>query len=740
MFFKEELSFLGYTLNKAGCSPDKKKYEVIQNWPFPTTTKELRNFVGFAGYYRQFIPCFSDKIRPLEHLLNLCNSYGNKKTTNINITDIWQPKHDAAFNNVKEALISKCILAYPKPGGHFILDTDASAEGIGAVLSQIHDGKEKVIWYASRSLTKCEKKYCTTRRELLAIYKFVKQFKHYLIARKFTIRTDHEALQWLLRNDRPTTSQYFCWRSELQLYEFEVVHRAGNKHINADMLSRLPAICGQCPLRHTDPQRKRNYKAFEENSSNSSTRDAELINTVAQSSMEDIKNWCLRNQVKKTEEEHILSKQLLLVFKDNDLFLKTRNQMRKIVPPTERTKLIRDFHTMLCHLGTSHTLRTLEREFYWKGMGKEVHEFVGHCEFCLRAKDQCKPKVDLIPSKCNFPFQRIALDITGPLPLTQKRNRYILGISDYFSKLAILIPLKDISAKTVATKVFTQWISRYGPPLTIHTDQVKNFESDLFHQFCKLYAIKKTKTTAYHPQGDGMVERLFRTIKPLINATCSELRVQWDEALPHINLALMNIKKESTGFSSSEIVFGRSLFLNPDINSSLNKESDVPEYIREHRCFMKIVQKKVEENQTKYNSKMADRYNPVHEKLIPRKGDLVFVKIPKILRKNLGDKYSGPYVVISEAFNNVCKLKCINTNKVISKNVCNLKLCSRSKEYNKQNNSFKNKSFSTPATVNRSISTSLHAQTSTDDIKENSKKQARRERRSPKRYGFDTNF
>ena len=140
-------------------------------------------------------------------------------------------------------------MTIPRKEGLFILDTDASHDCLGAVLSQIQDGHERVIAFASNILSKTERGYCITRKELLAVYKYVIHFKHNLYGRRFTVRTDHQALSWLLNWKNPNTSQYCTWIAELECYNMEVVHRQGKELANADALSRLPE-CEQCDVRH----------------------------------------------------------------------------------------------------------------------------------------------------------------------------------------------------------------------------------------------------------------------------------------------------------------------------------------------------------------------------------------------------------------------------------------------------------------------------------------------------------
>ena len=192
--------------------------------------------MGLCSYYRKFIFHFADIARPLH------------KLTEKNQSFIWSKECNAAFEALKEALTHTPILSYPRNEDSLILDTDASNTCMGAVLSQVQDGQEKVIAYFSKAFSRTEKKYCVTRRELLAVVSSIKQFHHYLYGRHFLVRTDHGALRWLL-NFKNHEGQIVRWFEILAAYDFKIEHRAGRSHANADALSRRPCInanCGHC--------------------------------------------------------------------------------------------------------------------------------------------------------------------------------------------------------------------------------------------------------------------------------------------------------------------------------------------------------------------------------------------------------------------------------------------------------------------------------------------------------------
>ena len=239
-FFKPETGFLGHVISRDGVKPDPSKVEVIKNLKSPACVKELRSFLGLTSYYRKFMKDYSEIAKPL-YLL-----------TRKDVTWNWSEEAEKAFQMLKEKLINYPILAYPKvDGGEFTLDCDASSSSIGAVLSQEQDGSERVIAYASRTLSAAECNYCVTKLEMLAVVFFTKYFKHYLLGRHFTVRSDHGSLRWLSRFKEPE-GQVQRWLEQLSQFDFEIIHRPGTKHRNADFLSRVTqgesVLCRQCKL------------------------------------------------------------------------------------------------------------------------------------------------------------------------------------------------------------------------------------------------------------------------------------------------------------------------------------------------------------------------------------------------------------------------------------------------------------------------------------------------------------
>ena len=233
VFFRKEVPFLGKIVTEKGIQIAPKKIEAVREWPIPKTKSELSTFMGFASYHRNHIAHFAE--------ITACLS----AMTGARVEFKWTEEHQKAFEALKQALTTAPCLAYPKPDEVFILDTDASDVSIGAVLSQIQDGEEVVISYASNILIKEQRRWCTTRKELLAIVKFARYFRHYLLGRRFLIRTDHNCLVWLMSFKNPE-GQLARWLEELAQYDFEILHRKGKLHSNADGVSRIPTEESVC--------------------------------------------------------------------------------------------------------------------------------------------------------------------------------------------------------------------------------------------------------------------------------------------------------------------------------------------------------------------------------------------------------------------------------------------------------------------------------------------------------------
>ena len=515
--FAQRVEFLGHIISEEGVSTDPKKTECIRNWPIPSTVKEVRSFLGFCSYYRRFIFRFAEIAKPLHKLTEKSERFK------------WTEECLEAFQNLKSKLINAPILAHPDFSQSFILDVDACDQSIGGVISQVINGEERPVAFASRTLTKTERSYCVTRKEMLSLVNFVKHFKHYLYGRKFLVRTDHSSLKWLMNFKNPE-GQIARWIEVLASYDMKVQHRPGRQHGNADGVSRIP--CTQCG-RHDGKERVNVLDC-------SDSRNLDL--KTLQDEDRDIallKGWLesgVRPDSKDTSSESYVVKALLGQWKNLELHdgllvrryedSDTNRTIRQaIVPQSKRREVLKFSHDVQTsgHLGMMKTMSKVRQNYYWPGVSQDAKIYVSGCEICQKGKEPIPSKrAPMQVARSGYPMERIAVDIMGELPETERGNKYVLVVSDYFTKWTECYPMPNMEAVTVAKLLVEQLFTRFGVPEQIHSDQGRQFESNLFAEMCKLLQIDKTRTTPYHPQSDGMVERFNKTL-------CAMLRAYIDE-------------------------------------------------------------------------------------------------------------------------------------------------------------------------------------------------------------------
>ena len=433
---QKEIKFLGHIISERGIAMDPDKLACVRSWPAPVKLKEVRAFVGLCSYYRRYIQGFSLIARPLHAL------------TKKNARFEWSLECQAAFQCLKERLTTAPIIALPRDEGTFTLDTDASKYSIGAVLSQNQDGEERVVAYGSRLYSQAESNYCTTRQELLAIVYFVKQFKQYLLGRKFLIRTDHAALQWLKRTPEPV-GQQSRWLEQLAAYDFEIIHRAGVKHSNADGLSRIP--CRQCgwtevstiqEVTTTEPETDLNNSWSPIQLAQLQSEDADFKELFAMKvTFQDVRPQFSDVAASSENTKLLWSMWDDIFFTNGVLYRKSfaedglREFHQLLLPTCLREEFVRMIHTGMTggHLGVARTRSQLRSRAFWPGWSKYVERFLKACVQCARYKRGKAPRQgELCPILTGSPFEVLSLDVTGPHPKSSNGYTYILTAMDHF--------------------------------------------------------------------------------------------------------------------------------------------------------------------------------------------------------------------------------------------------------------------------------------------------------------------
>lgn len=545
-FAQEEVTFLGHCVNAKGISPDKEKVSAISNFPRPTNVSELRSFVGLISYYRKFIADFATKAAPFHQLLRK------------NIKFMWTDECERTFDFFKQALITFPILQYPDFKLSFILYTDACDTGLGVVLAQHGPEGERTLAYASRSLKPNEKNYSVIEKEALAIVWAVKYFRQYIYGRKVTVVTDHNPLKWLM-NIKDASGRLARWSLLLQDYDLTIEHRAGRKHQNADSLSRLPPIASvkehnEDILPKLSPNRLVEMQRKDPNLSL-------IINYLQNSELPDQSSKARETVILASDYEIGNDKLLYHLFVPGSHRRRKNVRKQLAVPRCLIDEILFACHDDVTagHLGVYKMYNKIQDRFYWKGMYSDVEFWCKSCVDCATKKTpKNRPKAPLNPLPAvSGPFDRVAVDVLGPFPPTYNSNKYILVFSDYLTRWPEVVAVNSADAQTTAKAFVEEIVCRHSAPRVLLSDNGKNFRSKLMQEICKLMNTKKTFTTAYHPETDGLVERFNGTLTTMLSMYVSGHQRDWDTYLPYVMFAYRTSIHESTQETPFFLMHGR---------------------------------------------------------------------------------------------------------------------------------------------------------------------------------------
>jgi ribosomal protein L21E len=328
--------------------------------------------------------------------------------------------------------------------------------------------------------------------------------------------------------------------------------------------------------------------------------------------------------------------------------------MQLVVPSTLRKEILFMLHSHKSagHLGITKTLGKLRQRFYWPGYKADVERWCKHCKVCETINSSLNPKKAPLQQKpVHRRMDRIACDIMGPVEISENGNRYILVVCDYVSKFTEAYPLADITAQTVADVLSTQWICRYGCPVVVHSDQGRNFESELFKAMCALWDIHKTRTSRYRPCSDGLVERQNRTIKKLLRAFTEENPKTWEDHLPYVMMAYRATDQSSTNASPNLLMFGEENRLPVDLMyADCSLEQEVPVCPQEYIEWVREASRSAFTRAHEHLKKSAQRQKRLYDRNTHLRefkvGDWVWVLHPPSEQKKFGRGWLGPSLVI----------------------------------------------------------------------------------------------
>lgn len=635
-FCRDEVRYLGVLVNRDGYRPDPDKIAPIVQFPVPNTLKKLRSFLGAAGWYRKFIPNFATLAEPLVSL------------TRKDVKFTWTSAQQLAFDQLKAQMASAPILSRPEPGDdRFVIQTDASNTGLGAVLSQVVDGEERILEFASRTMTPQERNYSVSERECLAVLWAVRKFRSYIEGYKFKVITDHSSLKWL-HNLKNPTGRLARWSLELQDQNMQIEYRAGSLNLVPDVLSRMTedaseaiATLGECETT-SDKWYKDMYTKISEKPA-------------------DWPNW------------KILGGKLYRYKPDTSLDLQypDHEAWKLVLPREKRAEALAESHDepTAGHMGRRKTYLRIALQYYWPSIQKDVAEYVKNCFVCQQCKiEQLAPAGLIGRRKLTRPWEMIAVDITGPFPRSSSGHESLLIVMDMFTRYIECIPIRKANAVTIKRMLMQRIFLRYGAADVILSDNGSEFQNEELETFYADLGITPMYVPPYHPQANP-VERVNRTVKTMIVSFLEKSHTKWDEHVVEIAFAYNTAIHDTTGASPAYLNYGR----HPKLPGSLRQREDLQclQYLDKEALavwkermddlydFYDVVSSRVRKAQIR----QAKYFNKKHREVVFEIGDIV-LKRNRILSSaankiaaKLAPKYNGPFVVTNRISANIYELR-----------------------------------------------------------------------------------
>lgn len=560
---------------------------------------------------------------------------------------LWSFQCEEAFLLLKEKLTTSPVLRYPDFSKQFHLTTDASNYALGAVLSQIHDNQDCVISFASRSLNPAEKNYSTIEREYLAIVWAINNYRCYLWGRDFIVFSDHKPL---LGDSKNPPLRILKWKLKLSEYSFEVRHKPGKQNIIADYLSRVKTQVLLIKTRaQTAKEAEEKIKALADND-----QQKKIDNS--------------KNHRPMTDEE------ISEVINDAQLKPPTKSNyiagVKVIFDENEKINIVKEAHESLIggHQGVFRTYSALKHTVRWKNMLRDITKYIKKCKKCQQNKYFRNTNIPLaVTSTSERVFQKVFMDVLGPLRISTSGFSYIVTFQDDLSKYSMAAPMVDQKAETVARTLVDSFISIIGIPETILTDQGSNFMSKLFNNLCKLFKITKINTSAYRAQGN-QVEAWHRPLAEYIRNYVGKDPSTWDRFLAPAVFSYNTHVHRTTKKTPFEMVFGRIA----NIPSSFKKDP-IPlynhdDYVLDLKNRLQQINSEVRKNIVKnkiYSKKNYDKKNT--KPFIVKAGDFVWLK-----NETRDTKFSplrlGPFEVIDSISKENTSIKIKDKIKIVHNN------------------------------------------------------------------------
>lgn len=610
-FLMTTVTFLGFEISEGKIKPGKDKIVAVERFSPPRTVHQVRQFLGLTGYFRQFVKDYAIIAKPLTMLIRKSVEWK------------WMEKEEQAFQQLKNVLVGRPVLALYNPEAITEVHTDASAVGLAGILLQVQqDSRLHPLAYFSRQTKDNENKFHSYELETLAVVESLRKFRSYLLGIKFTVITDCNALK-ASKDKKQLIPRIARWWLQLQEFTFDVKYRPGDRMKHVDALSRNPPTNKEIIMHITEA-------------------DWVLAGQLTDTKIDEIRK--VLSQPPKTEYERNIYKNYAL--RDGRVYRITPRGIQWVVPRGMRQQVVRAAHDELGHFALEKTLKRLCEHYWFPRMREYVEKYISCCIRCLfnkRVSGRKEGYLHPIPKESE-PLKTVHIDHLGPFPRSQKKNCHIIAIIDAFTKFSFLKAVKSTKSKIVI-QYFKDLFSIFGSPKIIISDQGSAFTSKIFQNFCQQNNIKHIKNAVATPRANGQVERLNRSILGALMTTTLEEEL-WDENVRNVQFSLNNIVNKSTGKTPSELLFGYNprggsdTFLKDEIEHTSSLIMDL--LAEREKASRKIAE--AQQQQKKYFDKKRKKSRKYKE------GDMVLIEKNEPasnFSRKLVSPYSGPMVVKS---------------------------------------------------------------------------------------------
>lgn len=541
IFLKPSINYLGHIISEYGIQPDPKNIEALEKIEEPRTIKQVQSFLGAVNFYTSFIPDLANLAEPLRALTRKGYKF---KWTHTEIT---------AFNSIKKAILNNNPLAIFDPNAKTYVTTDASEIGLGGMLSQVQNGKEVPVAYASHTLSPTQRNYSTGEKEALACLWACEHWEKYLLGRFFILRTDHSPLVTLLTKNTSLrqSAKFSRWLIRLSIFDYEVEYMKGENNKIADFLSRSPMKNCFDEILEEDSSIFLRNSFLEENISISNIHRHQREDENFKNIYNFIKTgWPSKNDLTPDLFPYFRVRDELSI--DNNIIIRDE---RILIPPALREFILVKAHEG--HPGIVRMKRQLRKFYWWPGQDSDVERYVKYCIPCQDSQKSHKTPSfpnETIPTP-GKPWSKLAIDITGPFFNAPRHQRFIVCLIDYYSKFPEVLLTNSIKSETII-----EWLkeifARYGNPDIIVSDNGTYFTSNEFLKFLHSRDILHWRTPLYDPQRNGLVEVFNRYLKNGIQ-TFRRSRKNFYEGVQELLFNFRTTSPIENGKSPAELIFNR---------------------------------------------------------------------------------------------------------------------------------------------------------------------------------------